>query len=343
MVDSFTVSASSNGVPLLRQNENGPCFVISLINCLFLKTGDLPCRDKIEAFKNSLIIDDTGKTVKDVTVDSVYSFLSECLLNDELDGATVEDILNTLPLLDSGLLINPSFDDNVVTDFGLHSNTINCILKYFGIKVYHAFIMPEDLISMLYANKIKPNFDACQDYLVSSVYRPTEISYKIESFLKLHPTEITPEGCALLTLSMQEEEIAIFFRNDHYNTCTMHDLSIYLLVTDIGYTNQQDIMWTHLSVDDTGDFYNHMFEISEIKQNREKSNAEKLQESNDLIIAKQLQNKEDEAVAKSLQKMESEQRKPHNASSLKPTNTQPKMTSKKKAHDPSHTSCCIIM
>lgn len=342
MVDKFTVAASSHGVPLLRQNENGPCFVISLINCLFLKNDALPCRDKIEAFKNSLIIDDTGKTVKEVAIDTVYNVLSDCLLGDDLNGATADDILNTLPLLDSGLLINPSFDDNVVTDFGLHSNTINYILQYFGIKVYHAFIMPEDVISMLYANKIKPNFDACQDYLVSSVYRPTEASQAIEKFLKLNATEITPEGCALLTLSMKEGEIAIFFRNDHYNTCIMHDLSVYLLVTDIGYIQQKDIMWTHLSVDDIGDFYNDQFQISEIKENREKSEAEKIQEANDLLIAKQLQQKEDAAHSKSLQQSNMQT----NVAPLPPSthvNTQPKSTSKHKKDGSSHSSCCTII
>lgn len=341
MVTKFAVSTTSSGVPLLRQNENGPCFVISLINCLFLSNSDnTACRDKIDAFKSSLIVGDTGKTVEDISVDFIYSFLSDCLLTEDLNGVTSDDILNTLPLLDSGLLINPSFDDNVVTDFGLHSNTINYILNYFGIKVYHSFIMPEELIAELYENKIKPTFDACQDYLVSSVYRPTEVSQKINEFLTSNPTEFTAEGCALLTLSMKEkDEVAIFFRNDHYNTCTMHDWSVYLLVTDVGYIQQKDIMWTQLSIEDTGDFYNEKFQVSEIKQPKDKTDAAIVQESNDLSMAKQLQMKEDERFSRNIQKQMNNQPSKVTKSS---TQSKPKDAAKPQIKT-LETSCCIIV
>jgi len=95
---------------------------------------------------------------------------------------------------------------------------------------------------------------------------PTEEDYKqgslINTFLQITQSQLTATGLTVLQSSIQEGELCIFFRNNHFSTLTKHNGQLYILVTDIGYEKERNIVWDLLSTVDgssvfcTSDFNN---------------------------------------------------------------------------------------
>lgn len=305
--------------PILRQNENGPCFIIALINAILLSDSQSTYSTNDLSFRTKLIELATSSPKKTISLDTIYSFLIDKYLSNKDDSInnnentdeniSADQLLNILPMLDSGLLINLSFDNIKVFDFNNYSSIILDLLNKFNLNLYHAFIMPNDLLTLLNNSNIKPNFDNCQDFLVSHIDNKENdlLALKLETFLNSNKTEITSNGIDLLLNSLNDDEIFLFFRNDHFNTCIKHDNIIYNLVTDIGYINQPDIVWLPLSINDEGNFKNSNFQNSKIisnvndKDNSNNNNENDNTNQTDLLIAKQLQLEEDENISRNLQ------------------------------------------
>ena len=45
---------------------------------------------------------------------------------------------------------------------------------------------------------------------------------------------------------VNENELAVFFRNNHFSTLTKHGGTLFLLATDIGYLHEADLVWERL-------------------------------------------------------------------------------------------------
>ena len=317
LVVDTVVFPNGSKSPRLRQNENGPCFVIALINAVLLQSSDsntLSSLDDneinktIKHFHNDILNKSLAVPPGKVSMDHIYSFLIECLMSIDDNELPYDTLIETLPLLNDGLLINPSFNNILVNDFNIYTDTIKSILSIFNLNVYHGFLMPDHLLSNLSTNNINPTFDHCQDYLVSHIDNENNVdtlSNEINLFLNNNKTELTDIGYQSLINNqlLPNETIFLFFRNDHYNTCLKHDGQIYLLVTDIGYASQSDIVWTQLSILDDGDYYNSSFRQSIIKPlEKIKDPIKEQQETSDMLLAKQIQLQEEHHLNRSLQK-----------------------------------------
>lgn len=331
-----TATGTESVLPLLLQNENGPCFIIALVNALILRSEETSGSDStacsntketIDEFKATLVELASSQPARQVSIDAIYVFIIDLLLNVESSDNNIQassseedleaksEIPNILPLLNKGLLINPGFDNTTVNDYDTHTASINALLNALKVELFHGFLMPEDLLLLLREKDVIPTYNACQDYLISHMddSPPDLISEKITFFLNINSTELTKEGYVALLENLEEGKIFLLFRNDHYNTCIKHNGQIYLLVTDIGYISQPDIVWTELSIEDAGNYYNATFNESTINPSPEhvkiKDYEMDKQENSDLILAQQLQSQEDERISKSLQT--AEQKKPH--------------------------------
>lgn len=307
-VKLLAIEGSKDLLPILLQNNNGPCFIIALANAILLsdnltkKGNDTRDEDKTVAkFIDFLILKVKKSPSETVELETIYSFFMEKLFNlqNNLDVGEANSIMDILPMLDSGLLINPAFDDIVVSDFGDYSDSIKYIMNQFKLKLYHGFIMPNDLLMDLSNANIKQNFDSCQDYLVSNIDLDDPIAQNIGTFLNDNKTELTTTGCELLLNSIDENQVILFFRNDHFNTCIKNDGTLYILVNDIGYINQPDIVWMPLSILDSGDFFNYDFDLSKIRSHEQLSTDNT--DNTDLMLAKQLQLEEDQQISRNLQ------------------------------------------
>lgn len=82
----------------------------------------------------------------------------------------------------------------------------------------------------------------------------------IRNFLDRSAHQLTQHGLFVLHEYVKEGDMLVFFRNNHYNTLTKNNENLYLLVTDFGYANVNDVVWEKLDVIDgdteyvTGEF-----------------------------------------------------------------------------------------
>ncbi|KAI5073241.1 hypothetical protein GOP47_0011254, partial [Adiantum capillus-veneris] len=65
----------------------------------------------------------------------------------------------------------------------------------------------------------------------------------ISSFLKSNATQLSYFGLFCLQEGIKENELCVFFRNNHFSTMFKYKGDLYLLVTDQGYLSQPDIVW----------------------------------------------------------------------------------------------------
>jgi ubiquitin carboxyl-terminal hydrolase MINDY-1/2 len=68
----------------------------------------------------------------------------------------------------------------------------------------------------------------------------------IEAFLASTAAQLTYIGLAALHQILQERQLAVFFRNNHFSTIFRNKGMLYLLVTDMGYQNVESVVWERL-------------------------------------------------------------------------------------------------
>jgi len=75
-------------------------------------------------------------------------------------------------------------------------------------------------------------------------------SHLIQHFLHESSHQLTTFGLERLHETLKDDELCVFFRNNHFCTMCKHEKQLYLLVTDLGYANQLEIAWEKLDVVD---------------------------------------------------------------------------------------------
>nr|XP_033776575.1 ubiquitin carboxyl-terminal hydrolase MINDY-2 isoform X3 [Geotrypetes seraphini] len=83
-----------------------------------------------------------------------------------------------------------------------------------------------------------------------------------EQFLNNTATQLTYHGLCELTAAVQEGELCVFFRNNHFSTMTKYKGQLYLLVTDQGFLTEEKVVWESLhNVDGDGNFCDSEFHL----------------------------------------------------------------------------------
>jgi len=92
----------------------------------------------------------------------------------------------------------------------------------------------------------------------------------INAFLTDNSNQLTVYGLAELHSYVQESATYVFFRNNHFATITKEKGLLYLLVTDLGYANVNEVVWEKLD-DVTGDteYMDHLFQTSKPRSQSE--------------------------------------------------------------------------
>uniref|UniRef100_A0A1D2A7R3 MINDY deubiquitinase domain-containing protein n=2 Tax=Auxenochlorella protothecoides TaxID=3075 RepID=A0A1D2A7R3_AUXPR len=124
----------------------------------------------------------------------------------------------------------------------------------------------------------------------------------IQDFLESCPSQLTYHGLASLIQDLQEGEVAVFFRNNHFNVLHKHGGQLYLLITDQGYQYESDVVWEHLaSVDGDTSLFNADFKPFRVHSfpapTAGRASPSMLADS-DFALALQLQQEEEESEAR---------------------------------------------
>uniref|UniRef100_A0A0D9WU23 MINDY deubiquitinase domain-containing protein n=1 Tax=Leersia perrieri TaxID=77586 RepID=A0A0D9WU23_9ORYZ len=68
----------------------------------------------------------------------------------------------------------------------------------------------------------------------------------IDNFLQNTASQLTVYGLFCLQEGLTDNELCVFFRNNHFNTMFKYNGSLYLLATDQGFFSQSDLVWQRL-------------------------------------------------------------------------------------------------
>jgi hypothetical protein len=86
-------------------------------------------------------------------------------------------------------------------------------------------------------------------YLQKELKRYQEIEtagHIISNFLNDSSHQLTIVGLAKLSEYISDGQFCVFFRNNHFSTITKHNGYLFLLVTDLGYANVNEVVWEKL-------------------------------------------------------------------------------------------------
>jgi hypothetical protein len=233
---------------ILMQNENGPCPLLAAANVLLLK-GSI-----------SLPSNFIGAGV--VTIDQLVNVLAEKILtNQSASENHIQEVMQIFPSLQFGMDVNPKFTAGPTgVEYTLGLNAFDLL----HIELVHGWlIQPESpeyslIVDRTYNQLVNLVIEG-NDAGAALQQNPhadnrDELSTKanegsiIHSFLESSGHQLTQYGLIVLYEYMKDGQMAVFFRNNHFNTLTKYEGHLYLLVTDIGYAAVGNIVWEKLDV-----------------------------------------------------------------------------------------------
>jgi len=85
----------------------------------------------------------------------------------------------------------------------------------------------------------------------------------LEEFMTSSPSQLTVHGLQQLHDVLKPNELAVFFRNNHFSTILKHEGHIYSLVTDQGYIAEPRAVWERLSsIDGNTQYVDEDFKVA---------------------------------------------------------------------------------
>lgn len=239
---------------IITQNENGPCPLIAIMNVLVLK-GKVNLPPMIEM----------------ITADQLMEYLGDCILQNApkniSEGAqlnyeqNMHDAMSVFPKLQTGLDVNVKFTG--IKDF---EYTPECIIfDLLNIPLCHGWLVdpqiPLDVMSVgnssynqLVERIIQDKCSADQDVVFRAL--------NAESFLDKTASQLTYHGLCELNAAVQDGELCVMFRNNHFSTIYKYKTELFQLVTDQGFLTESCVVWETLSsIDGDGQFVDGSFAV----------------------------------------------------------------------------------
>jgi ubiquitin carboxyl-terminal hydrolase MINDY-1/2 len=71
-------------------------------------------------------------------------------------------------------------------------------------------------------------------------------AWLMRDFLEANSSQLTFRGLTALVEGLQDGQLAVLFRNNHFNVLLRYKHGLYILVTDQGYLYEPDVVWEHL-------------------------------------------------------------------------------------------------
>ncbi|KAG9341881.1 hypothetical protein JZ751_018198 [Albula glossodonta] len=173
-------------------------------------------------------------------------------------GKNMSDAMAVLHKLQTGLDVNVKFTGVRVFEY-----TPECIVfDLLDIPLYHGWLVDPQMDDIMKAvgncsyNQLVEKIISCKQSDSS------EQAGEAEQFLNSTATQLTYHGLCELTSTVQEGELCVFFRNNHFSSMTKFKGQLYLLVTDQGFLTEEKVVWESLhNVDGDGNFCDSEFRL----------------------------------------------------------------------------------
>ncbi|XP_073922181.1 ubiquitin carboxyl-terminal hydrolase MINDY-2 isoform X3 [Castor canadensis] len=240
--------------PIITQNENGPCPLLAILNVLLLAW-----KVKLPPMMEIITAEQLMEYLGDYMLDAKPKEISEIQrLNYEQN---MSDAMAILHKLQTGLDVNVRFTGVRVFEY-----TPECIVfDLLDIPLYHGWLVDPQIDDIVKAvgncsyNQLVEKIISCKQSDNSELVSE---GFVAEQFLNNTATQLTYHGLCELTSTVQEGELCVFFRNNHFSTMTKYKGQLYLLVTDQGFLTEEKIVWESLhNVDGDGNFCDSEFHL----------------------------------------------------------------------------------
>lgn len=118
------------------------------------------------------------------------------------------------------------------------------VFDAFGVSIYHGWLLDDQDTATAAAVKDM----AYNELLTKLVHHKdgdeaSDEEKIIESFLTSTASQLTYAGLVALHETVKVNQVAVFFRNNHFSTILKYNDKLYLLVTDIGYVYETTVVW----------------------------------------------------------------------------------------------------
>jgi ubiquitin carboxyl-terminal hydrolase MINDY-1/2 len=253
---------------ILLQNENGPCPLLAAVNCLLLQ-------QLIEL--TPLCRDHGFITLEDLTNLLALHAIQRNNAASTLTQNTfhIEELLEHLPRFQFGMDVNPKFTAITAYEYTAELTAYDML----GAALVHGWLAApgsphaaalgtlsynQVLDQILHGQEAAVDLAKLQSLAAANEEEsPTDIAEKIQEkqklvelghlcqdFLDESSHQLTLAGVESLLKHLTEDQLSVFFRNNHYGVITKHMGSLYLLVTDLGYAETADVVWERLDMVD---------------------------------------------------------------------------------------------
>lgn len=257
---------------ILLQNENGPCPLLAAANALLLKgtitlpphclrNGMATLEDVTNLLANQAMASPTSTTRKTTIAGSVND-------DDDPHCFHIDELLQHIPRFQYGMDVNPKFTSITAYEYTAQLTAFDLL----GVKLVHGWLVdPHDdydtasAIGTLSYNSLvelviqgneaatelerlqqqNQNVDPSKQQQLSQLATRAMV---IDHFLQSTSHQLTQHGLQALYQDLRDDELTVFFRNNHFGTLTKHKGMLYLLVTDFGYADAPEIVWEKLDV-----------------------------------------------------------------------------------------------
>lgn len=252
--------------PIVTQNENGPCPLLAIANVLILSR-------KIVLPKMQQLI--SGNQLMEYIGDCILTEAPKHEGNEEMIlnyQQNMQDAIDIMHKLQTGIDVNVKFSG--VTDFEF---TPECIVfDLLKIILYHGWLVdPQDGATWKVVHNLSYN-QLVEKMLISKDGEGEVVvnGLLIEEFLNRTASQLTYHGLCELNSTIQEEELCVFFRNNHFSTLYKHKGELFLLVTDQGFLTEPAVAWeTLINIEGDGQFVNTDFKSITLQNDHYPSQA----------------------------------------------------------------------
>ncbi|XP_034046000.1 ubiquitin carboxyl-terminal hydrolase MINDY-2 isoform X2 [Thalassophryne amazonica] len=240
--------------PIITQNENGPCPLLAIMNVLLLAW-----KVKMPPMMEIITAEQLMEYLGDYILETKPKEISEAQrLNYEQN---MSDAMAVLHKLQTGLDVNVKFTGVRVFEY-----TPECIVfDLLDIPLYHGWLVDPQMQDIVKAvgncsyNQLVEKIIFCKQSDNSELAGEGIVA---EQFLSSTATQLTYHGLCELTSTVQEGELCVFFRNNHFSTMIKYKGQLYLLVTDQGFLTEEKVVWESLhNVDGDGNFCDSEFRL----------------------------------------------------------------------------------
>eukprot|EP00928_Gymnodinium_smaydae_P037145 TRINITY_DN25829_c0_g1_i2.p1 TRINITY_DN25829_c0_g1~~TRINITY_DN25829_c0_g1_i2.p1 ORF type:complete len:421 (-),score=81.30 TRINITY_DN25829_c0_g1_i2:301-1563(-) len=239
--------ARSN-VPVLMQGRNGPCALLAVANGLLLR-GTLNLNDDEKALSSEELIHRLATLCETLNAKSMR--------DDAAFRQGVSQVVERLPKLLDGLLLNCRFSSCVDFEYTLDLG----LFDLFGLRLFHAWVCPEvaniacswnalaEALAVSYEIRMALESDSERSTTPAEDEKLAQ-GYWLDEWLEETRTQTTPRGIQELATLVNDREVGVFFRNNHFSTIYKHGNDVLCaLLTDESFEDVESAVWETIDMD----------------------------------------------------------------------------------------------